>query len=146
VKTKMSLETSVTMRASRFRDATPSAAEITAPSQRVASEIAESYAHWETEAPESCCRTGHCQHWVSFDRRMILARLRWNLTQNAHDIAERLRRDGLQINPENLRTELSFAIANAQPRSAIVPWHLPDAIVEKAIEFITREFTRRSTR
>src|ERR1700722_18336932 len=113
----MSLEMGGTMGASPFRSARSSEEQITAPNQRGASESAQAYPHGETEAPESCCQSGHCRHWVSFDRRMVLARLRWNLTQNAHDIAERLRRDGLQISRENIRTELLLAVANAQPRS-----------------------------
>jgi len=70
---------------------------------------------------------------LDFERQVLLANLLNNLVQAAHDAAEELRRDGIAVGAENLKSALMFAIVNARPRSSIVPWHLPDSIVEKTI-------------
>jgi len=71
-----------------------------------------------------------------FDRRMILARLRWNLTNEARRIigarAEPISRDGL-------RDELILAVGRAVPRSKIVPWHVSDRVVLQVIERVAAD-------
>jgi len=78
---------------------------------------------------------------ADFDRRMILARLRWNLLQEAHRVAQKLRRGGAAVTPENIRDELVFAAGRAQPRSMIVPWNLTDVVVEKTIEMLAGQWS-----
>jgi hypothetical protein len=76
-----------------------------------------------------------------FDRRMILARLRWNLLQEAHRVAEKLRCGGAPVTRVTIRDELVFAVVRAQPRSMIVPWNLTDAVVEKMIEMLAGQWS-----
>ncbi|HUY28172.1 MAG TPA: hypothetical protein VMV27_12200 [Candidatus Binataceae bacterium] len=64
-----------------------------------------------------------------FERKMLLAHLRANLDREALRCVAELRRDALPVNPANVEFRLSQRIVNARPRSAIVPWHLPDEIV-----------------
>jgi hypothetical protein len=71
-----------------------------------------------------------------FERQMLLARLRGNLMNEAIHAVEAHRRDGVEPNFENLVTALTFAVAKANPRSSIVPWHLPDQIVLKMIHVV----------
>jgi len=88
------------------------------------------------EASRAADAVGRALRWPpdrDFERRILLARLLSNLVQAAHDGAEDLRRDELTVTPENLKSALIFAVVNARPRSSLVPWNLPDSIVEKTI-------------
>jgi hypothetical protein len=75
-----------------------------------------------------------------FDRKMILARLRWNLETLAQRIAAELRADGFNLTGTNIADGLVFAVVKAKPRSAIVPWHLEDAVVEQAIRRVASQW------
>jgi hypothetical protein len=87
-----------------------------------------------------CCATTHCEHWREFDVKMILARTRNNLIEVAHQAAERLRRDRVTVNAESLRDSLIAEVAQAHPRSALVAWHIEDAVVERLINVAVRDF------
>jgi hypothetical protein len=75
----------------------------------------------------------------AFERRMILARLRWNLTNEAGRIigarAEPISRDGR-------RDELILAVARAVPRSKIVPWHVSDRVVLEVIQRVATDVVK----
>lgn len=75
-----------------------------------------------------------------FDRKMLLARLRWNLLCRCPIAANQLRREGIDVRPDGLSDQLLFRVANARPRSAIVPWHVPDDAVLAMIPLVVREF------
>jgi hypothetical protein len=64
-----------------------------------------------------------------FERQMLLAHLRANLEREALRCIAELRRDALPVNPANVEFRLLQRIVNARPRSAIVPWNLPDVVV-----------------
>jgi hypothetical protein len=55
--------------------------------------------------------------------------LRANLEREALRCIAELRRDALPVNPANVEFRLLQRIVNARPRSAIVPWNLPDVVV-----------------
>jgi hypothetical protein len=63
------------------------------------------------------------------ERQMLIARLLWNLERLVLQIAGELRRDSLSVSAVNIETRLIGHIANAKPRSVIVPWHLPESVV-----------------
>jgi hypothetical protein len=67
-----------------------------------------------------------------FEHRMLLARLRWLLTDEARRIALRLEQDGA-LTAENLAPMLMLAVTRVRPRSRLVPWHLSNAIVERMV-------------
>lgn len=90
-----------------------------------------------------CCLEGPCEHSRGFDRQMILARLRGNLLQAAHELADKLKRDDRDVNAENLRDALLFEVAHANPRSTLAPWNLEDSIVEKMMDVVVRDFFQR---
>jgi hypothetical protein len=75
-----------------------------------------------------------------FERRTLLAHLRGLLFQQAHDSAEGLRREGLEITSANLRAELMIAVVYAKPKSELVPWHLDSSIVERMIEVVVNDY------
>lgn len=79
---------------------------------------------------------------LDFERRMLLARLRSNLMDECPAAVEELRRGNLKISVENVETQLLFCVAHVRPCSALVPWHLPDSIVDKMIHFVARDFLR----
>jgi hypothetical protein len=79
---------------------------------------------------------GH-RHW---EYVYTLAHLRGNLMQVAHDHAEDLRCEGIQPNRENLRTSMMFAIANARPRSSLIPWDLSDRDVERMLDLVVDDY------
>jgi hypothetical protein len=74
-----------------------------------------------------------------FDRRMFLARLRGNLEPVALQAEASMRREGLPVTSDDLALRMQDVIARTQPRSRIVPWHLPTEIVDAAIERTARE-------
>ena len=78
----------------------------------------------------------------AFARKMIIAHARQSLMQSSHEEAERLRRDGLAVTPENLKASLMIAVVDARPRSLLAPWISDDRIVEKLIAVVVRDFLR----
>jgi len=76
---------------------------------------------------------------------MLLARLRGNLEDAARTVEARLYRDGVEVNAESLSAALILHLARVQPRSAIVPWHLPDKVVLKMIAVVAAELAGRFT-
>jgi hypothetical protein len=72
-----------------------------------------------------------------FEARMLLAHLRWLLTDEAHSIVQRLERDGIPLGVENIAPMLMLAVRRARPRSRLVPWHLSNAVVERMIRVVT---------
>lgn len=76
----------------------------------------------------------------AFARKMIVAHARQSLMQAGHEEAERLRRDGLAVTPENLKASLMVAVVDARPRSLLVPWITDDGIIEKLIAVVVRDF------
>ena len=99
-------------------------------------------------APQ-CCRTGPeaaaptCKHWRSFERQMLLARLRWNLERVAKAALRRMMRKG--INPDAGGAELGLgqAMLRARPRSWLIPWNIPDQIVDKVARQVAAEVAGR---
>jgi hypothetical protein len=77
---------------------------------------------------------------LEFERRVLLGHLLHNLVQAAHDAAEEFRRDGIAVTHENLRSAVMIAVVNARPRSTVVPWNLPDSVVEKTIPVAVEYF------
>jgi hypothetical protein len=71
--------------------------------------------------------------------QLLLARLRWLLTNEARSVAKRLRRDGIAVTAENIATGLMLVVGTAQPRSRFVPWHLDDVTVEKMIAVVAND-------
>jgi hypothetical protein len=80
-----------------------------------------------------------------FERQTLIARLRWNLERPALQIAGELRRDGLSVSAVNIETKLVANIANAKPRSAIVPWHLPDSVVLAITRLVAAKLAEQSS-
>jgi hypothetical protein len=76
---------------------------------------------------------------AEFDKQMLLARLRWLLTNEARWVVQRLRRDGISPTAESIASGLLIAVGTARPRSRLVPWHLHDATVEKMIAIVANE-------
>jgi hypothetical protein len=75
-----------------------------------------------------------------FERRMLLAHLRGLLMQQAHDSAEELRRDNIDVTPENLRSALMFATVYARPRSELWPCGVSDAEVKNMIMLVVDDY------
>jgi hypothetical protein len=67
-----------------------------------------------------------------FEVEMTIARCRWLLTLEARGISTRLLADNSFSAPA-LHHQLLLAVANAKPRSRLVPWYLTDRIVERII-------------
>lgn len=74
---------------------------------------------------------------AEFYKRMLLARLRWLLINEAAVIASRLQRDGITLTTESLAITLMQAVGSARPRSLLVPWHLDDATVERMVRVVS---------
>lgn len=75
-----------------------------------------------------------------FERDLLLARLRSNLTREALERAiPALLRDQIPLTVENLNGALLNAVGRARPRSRIVPWFLADSVVEVAARLVARE-------
>jgi hypothetical protein len=70
------------------------------------------------------------------ERRILLARLRWNLMSASRSLIRDLRRDGIEVHARNVESALILHVASTRPRSAIVPWHMPDEIVLKVIRIV----------
>jgi hypothetical protein len=75
-----------------------------------------------------------------FERRMLLAHLRALLFQQAHDSAEDLRREKIDVTPADLRAALMLAVVYAKPKSELVPWHLDNSVVENMIEVVLDDY------
>jgi len=91
-------------------------------------------------APPCCFEAPphRCPHWLQFDAAMLVARCRWLLTLEARGIATRLVADG-SFNAQLLQHQLLLVIADAKPRSRLIPWHLNDTAVEKVIDAVVRD-------
>jgi hypothetical protein len=74
------------------------------------------------------------------ERRWKLTYLRSQLFQAAHDAAEDLRRDGVEVTAENLRGALEFAVVYARPRSSLIPWEIDNAVVEQMIQVALTDY------
>ena len=81
----------------------------------------------------------------AFERRMLIARLRWQLERAALSITGELRRDGLNVSAVNIEGGLITRVANAQPRSSFIPWDLPDSVVLATIRAVAAELAEPST-
>jgi hypothetical protein len=98
----------------------------------------------------SCCRVGPehgepaCGHWRDFDRQYTLAHARGLLRQAAQQGAECPRSDGLGVTRENLDTALIMAVADARPRSLLVPWFMVDETITEMIGVVVGDFFRRA--
>ncbi len=96
-------------------------------------------------AAEPCCFAGPehgqptCEHWRKFDELMLIARPRSNLTKLARQAAGELCAQGIQPYPQILHDTMLSRVANARPRSAIIPWHLPDAIVQQVAWLVAND-------
>jgi hypothetical protein len=71
-----------------------------------------------------------------FERRMIIARTRWNLLNEARRLASQMRREGMAITSQKLASALILAISSAKPRSALVSWFLDDGVVEQIVTIV----------
>jgi hypothetical protein len=71
----------------------------------------------------------HFKQRSDFDRRMCLARLRWNLMNECPATIERMRGEGVTITGATLEAALLLLVADVRPRSRIVPWDLNDETV-----------------
>lgn len=71
---------------------------------------------------------------------MLLARLRGNLVDAAHELAEKLRRDDCPVTGETIRDAIIFETARAIPRSVLIPWHLTDDVIEPMIGIVVADF------
>jgi hypothetical protein len=78
--------------------------------------------------------------WREFDRLMILACLRWNLTQLAQGFVNDVAAESKTATRQQVEHYLALEVARARPRSTIVPWHLPQAVVDRAITLVAKEF------
>ena len=93
---------------------------------------------------ELCCLTGpehgkaSCEHWRAFDRKIMLARLRHNLEELASTVAFELLVECTQLTAEMLSDAMLMRIGNAVSRSKIVPWHLPDSVLERVARMVAR--------
>ncbi len=77
-----------------------------------------------------------------FEQRMLLARLRGLLTTEAKYLVRKMKKEGMSLAVENISSGLMLAVARAQPRSRLVPWHLPDSVVEKMIRVVASSLAR----
>jgi hypothetical protein len=74
-----------------------------------------------------------------FERRTLLARLRWNLERLALHGEPQIRRDNIRVTANDLALVMARELAHTKPRSRFVPWHLDEAIVDAAINRVARE-------
>jgi hypothetical protein len=74
-----------------------------------------------------------------FERQLMLAILRGNLTREAHKARAQILRDGLTPSYSVLRHYIVQALERAKPRSSIIPWHLPDEVVTRMVGFVVNE-------
>jgi hypothetical protein len=77
---------------------------------------------------------------LTFERKMLLARLRGNLERVALKVEAAMRREGLTtISPGALALRMVAEVSAGRPRSLIVPWHLDQPTVDFVIERVARE-------
>jgi hypothetical protein len=68
-----------------------------------------------------------------FARKMILANALGSLMQAAHECGEQLRRDGVALTRENLKSALVMAVGTVRPRSMLCGWVTDDRVIEQLI-------------
>jgi hypothetical protein len=96
-------------------------------------------------AAEHCCLVGEanghprCEHWRRFDELLLLARLRGNLTDLAREVVLEFRNRGIDSKAQTVGDGMLLWVVNSHPRSAIVPWHLPDSVVERVARIVANE-------
>jgi hypothetical protein len=78
---------------------------------------------------------------LDFERQMLVARGRWNVTLEARGLATRMLADG-SFGIQALRDQLIVKVAHATPKSRLIPWHLNDAVAETIIEAVAREVAK----
>ena len=66
---------------------------------------------------------------------MVVARCRWNIALEADVLTRAMLADG-RFSRLALRDQLSLAIANARPRSRLIPWHLANEVVERILNVV----------
>jgi hypothetical protein len=49
------------------------------------------------------------------------------------------------FNAQTLRDQLVLAIANARPRSRLIPWHLTDRVVERIVDAVVADVNEKWT-
>jgi hypothetical protein len=76
---------------------------------------------------------------LDLERRMIIAHTRWNLLNEARQLAIQMRREGTAVTPQNLASALILAISNARPRSAIVSWFLDNEVVDRLVTIVAAD-------
>ena len=87
-------------------------------------------------AAETCCLVGPedgqptCEHARRFDHLNLIARLRGHLEGMVSSVTSEFRALDIPPTAEGLYGAMLIRVSKARPRSRIVPWHLPDSIVE----------------
>jgi hypothetical protein len=81
--------------------------------------------------PLECClnREVQCEHWLDFDRQVLLANLRGNLACAVREIVDLFARAREPLSSDELVAELRFAIGFGE----IAPTEIPDFVVDLAI-------------
>jgi hypothetical protein len=75
-----------------------------------------------------------------FERKMLLARLRYNLLRVCEHLALDSEHTCTSLNRSSFAGDVMVYVGRAFPRSNIVPWNLSDAVVIAVIEKVVREF------
>jgi hypothetical protein len=74
---------------------------------------------------------------TEFEQRILMARLRWLLTNEGKSIVRRFESEGaLTLTVGDIAPMLMLAVAKSQPRSRLVPWHLSNAVVERMVQVV----------
>jgi hypothetical protein len=71
---------------------------------------------------------------------MLVARLRNNLRNLCPELVDQIRIDGVHLDAATLTHYLVVRVSRTCPRSAVVPWHLRDEVVEKVAMKVAAEF------
>jgi hypothetical protein len=96
-------------------------------------------------AAEPCCLVGPehgqptCEHWRRLEDLDLLAHLRGNLEDLALRVASEFRTLDFPLTVEGLSDAMLIGISKANPRSKIVPWHLPDSTVKSVTPIVARK-------
>src|SRR5437899_936492 len=77
-----------------------------------------------------------------FERKFLLARLRFNLETLALELVSELLSDGVTTTLDNLASALLLRVGRTVPRSKVVPWDLGEIIVQRVIQRVAVEIVR----
>jgi len=78
-----------------------------------------------------CCKQvpPQCEHWRAFDREMLRAHLRGNLTEEANRLVLELQAYETPVNARNLYDALIMRLSSK--RTQLVPFGVTDAVVDQ---------------